>query len=137
MKIILKYILNSVKERKLRTLVMLLSVTLSTTLLFVSFGIGASYESAQRKMAIGYAGEARIAVTHRQTDDTAWIVFQFYNLIPNLNVEENIMLPVLLDGKDMKAYKRKLNEILNVVGLTERRKHTPRELSGGQLGIQN
>ena len=59
-------------------------------------------------------------------------VFQFYNLIPNLNVEENIMLPVLLDGKDMKGYKRKLNDILDVVGLSERRKHTPRELSGGQ-----
>jgi len=59
-------------------------------------------------------------------------VFQFYNLIPNLNVEENIMLPVLLDGKDMKGYKRKLDDILNVVGLSERRRHTPRELSGGQ-----
>jgi putative ABC transport system ATP-binding protein len=59
-------------------------------------------------------------------------VFQFYNLIPNLNVEENIMLPVLLDGKDMKGYRQSLNEILNIVGLTERRKHTPRELSGGQ-----
>lgn len=59
-------------------------------------------------------------------------VFQFYNLIPNLNVEENIMLPVLLDGKDMKDYKDNLNEILNIVGLTERRTHTPRELSGGQ-----
>jgi len=59
-------------------------------------------------------------------------VFQFYNLIPNLNVEENIMLPVLLDGKDMKRYKRKLDDILDVVGLSERRRHTPRELSGGQ-----
>jgi len=59
-------------------------------------------------------------------------VFQFYNLIPNLNVEENIMLPVLLDGKDMKEHRRKLNDILTVVGLSERRKHTPRELSGGQ-----
>lgn len=59
-------------------------------------------------------------------------VFQFYNLIPNLNVEENILLPVLLDGKDMKAYKKKLDHILEIVGLTERRKHTPRELSGGQ-----
>lgn len=59
-------------------------------------------------------------------------VFQFYNLIPNLNVEENILLPVLLDGKNMKDYKRKLNDILEIVGLTDRRKHTPRELSGGQ-----
>lgn len=59
-------------------------------------------------------------------------VFQFYNLIPNLNVEENIMLPLLLDGKKMKAYKEQLDQILEVVGLEDRRKHTPRELSGGQ-----
>lgn len=59
-------------------------------------------------------------------------VFQFYNLIPNLNVEENIMLPLLLDGKKMGSYKKQLSQILEVVGLTERRKHTPRELSGGQ-----
>ncbi|MFZ5988796.1 MAG: ABC transporter ATP-binding protein [Bacillota bacterium] len=59
-------------------------------------------------------------------------VFQFYNLIPNLNVEENIMLPILLDGKKMKAYKHKLDELLDIVGLSDRRHHTPRELSGGQ-----
>ncbi|MGE5678208.1 MAG: ABC transporter ATP-binding protein [Pseudomonadota bacterium] len=59
-------------------------------------------------------------------------VFQFYNLIPNLNVEENVMLPVLLDGKKLKDYRSKLNEILEVVGLSDRRAHTPRELSGGQ-----
>jgi putative ABC transport system ATP-binding protein len=59
-------------------------------------------------------------------------VFQFYNLIPNLDVEENIMLPILLDGKKMKDYKKKLQDILDIVGLTDRRKHTPRELSGGQ-----
>lgn len=59
-------------------------------------------------------------------------VFQFYNLIPNLNVEENILLPVLLDGKNMRDYKQQLNEILEIVGLNDRRKHTPRELSGGQ-----
>ncbi|MGX4289022.1 ABC transporter ATP-binding protein [Clostridioides difficile] len=59
-------------------------------------------------------------------------VFQFYNLIPNLNVEENIMLPLLLDGKNLKDYKNQLDEILYIVGLTDRRKHTPRELSGGQ-----
>lgn len=59
-------------------------------------------------------------------------VFQFYNLIPNLNVEENIMLPILLDGKKMKDYKKKLDEILAEVELSDRRRHTPRELSGGQ-----
>ncbi|OCL25361.1 macrolide ABC transporter ATP-binding protein [Orenia metallireducens] len=59
-------------------------------------------------------------------------VFQFYNLIPNLNVEENILLPILLDGKKMKDYQGDLDEILEIVGLSDRRKHTPRELSGGQ-----
>lgn len=59
-------------------------------------------------------------------------VFQFYNLIPNLNVEENIMLPLLLDGKRMGGYKKQLEQILEIVGLLNRRKHTPRELSGGQ-----
>jgi len=59
-------------------------------------------------------------------------VFQFYNLIPNLNVEENVMLPVLLDGKKLKDYRNRLDELLEIVGLTDRRYHTPRELSGGQ-----
>lgn len=63
MKIILKYILTNVKERKTRTAVMLLSILLSTTLLFVSFSISASYESAQRKMARGMAGSAAISVS--------------------------------------------------------------------------
>ena len=58
-------------------------------------------------------------------------VFQFYNLIPNLNVEENIMLPLLLDGKKMGGYRKQLEQILEIVGLSDRR-HTPRELSGGQ-----
>jgi len=59
-------------------------------------------------------------------------VFQFYNLIPNLNVEENILLPILLDGKKARDHQESLDEILSLVGLSDRRKHTPRELSGGQ-----
>ncbi|AFQ42700.1 ABC transporter ATP-binding protein [Desulfosporosinus meridiei] len=59
-------------------------------------------------------------------------VFQFYNLIPNLTVEENIVLPILLDSKKIKNYKQELNEILTIVGLSDRRNHTPKELSGGQ-----
>ncbi len=59
-------------------------------------------------------------------------VFQFYNLIPNLSVEENIMLPLLLDGKKMGSCKGRLEQILRVTGLSDRRSHTPRELSGGQ-----
>ena len=59
-------------------------------------------------------------------------VFQFYNLIPNLSVEENIMLPLLLDGKKMGSCRMQLEWILEVTGLTDRRRHTPRELSRGQ-----
>ena len=59
-------------------------------------------------------------------------VFQFYNLIPNLNVEENIMLPLLLDGQKMERCTDRLDQILEIVGLSDRRRHTPRELSGGQ-----
>ncbi len=59
-------------------------------------------------------------------------VFQFYNLVPNLTVEDNIMLPLILDGKKGKEQKERLEELLEITGLSEYRKHTPRELSGGQ-----
>lgn len=59
-------------------------------------------------------------------------VFQFYNLIPNLSVEENTLLPILLDGKSMKMHQKRLDDILDIVGLSDRKHHTPRELSGGQ-----
>src|SRR5699024_7710462 len=49
-----------------------------------------------------------------------------------LTVEENILLPVTMDGKKIKDYEKQLDDILEIVGLTERRKFTPRELSGGQ-----
>lgn len=62
MKIILKYVITNVRESKIRTAVMLLSIVLSTMLLFVSFSIGVSYENAQQKMARGMAGSATISV---------------------------------------------------------------------------
>lgn len=57
-------------------------------------------------------------------------VFQSYNLVPELNVEQNIIFPLLLDYK--KPDKDYLEELLTVLGLRERRKHLPRQLSGGQ-----
>jgi putative ABC transport system ATP-binding protein len=59
-------------------------------------------------------------------------VFQSYNLIPNLTVEENILIPLLLEGKKKKDLEAKLNDILDIVGLSAHRNHTPKELSGGQ-----
>lgn len=58
-------------------------------------------------------------------------VFQFYNLVQNLTVEENILLPLIMDGKKP-ASTKKLEDILEIVGLTEKRRVIPSKLSGGQ-----
>ena len=58
------------------------------------------------------------------------LIYQFYNLIPILNVEENITLPLSLDNREVD--KKALDELLKLLGLTDRRKHLPHELSGGQ-----
>ena len=58
------------------------------------------------------------------------LIYQFYNLIPILNVEENITLPCNLDGKEVN--REKLEELLKTLKLENRRKHLPNELSGGQ-----
>ncbi len=63
---------------------------------------------------------------------TIGFVFQSYNLIPNLTVVENIVLPLELDHKKYANYQKRLDEILDIVGLTEHKNHTPKELSGGQ-----
>jgi putative ABC transport system ATP-binding protein len=59
-------------------------------------------------------------------------VFQFFNLLPTLSAEENITLPLLIDGKRMSKYKERLETLLDLVGLSERRKHKPEQLSGGE-----
>ena len=58
------------------------------------------------------------------------MIYQFYNLIPILNVEENITLPLSLDGREVNQ--KKLDEMITVLGLEKRRTHLPNELSGGQ-----
>lgn len=58
------------------------------------------------------------------------LIYQFYNLIPILNVEENITLPLNLDNREVNL--EKLNELITVLGLSNRRLHLPNELSGGQ-----
>ncbi len=59
-------------------------------------------------------------------------VFQFYNLVMNLTVEENILLPLIMAKKNTKEFKTYLDEILNLLGLEDKRKETPDHLSGGQ-----
>lgn len=58
------------------------------------------------------------------------LIYQFHNLIPTLNVVENITLPILMDKR--KVNKQRLNELLDLLGLQERREHLPNQLSGGQ-----
>ncbi len=58
------------------------------------------------------------------------LIYQFYNLIPILNIEENITLPMELDGR--KVDQASLDELLESLGLSARKKHLPNELSGGQ-----
>ena len=58
------------------------------------------------------------------------LIYQFYNLIPVLTAEENITLPMIMDGR--KPDPKRLDEMLKMLDLTERRKHLPSQLSGGQ-----
>lgn len=59
-------------------------------------------------------------------------VFQFYNLVQNLTVEENIKLPAIMAKKDKSQYEKKLNYLLKTVGLEDKRNCLPKQLSGGQ-----
>lgn len=59
-------------------------------------------------------------------------VFQFFNLLPTLSAEENILLPVIIDGKDPRKYKDRLDSLLELVNLMDRRHHKPDQLSGGE-----
>jgi len=64
--------------------------------------------------------------------DDIGFVFQAYNLIDNLTVAENVLIPAMLGGKKRNDIKERLDELLKAVGLYEHRKHRPMELSGGQ-----
>ncbi len=71
--------------------------------------------------------ETNLAIFRRRQ---VGLIYQFYNLIPILNVEENITLPILLDGR--KPDKEYLNELIDMLNLKKRINHLPNELSGGQ-----
>lgn len=71
--------------------------------------------------------ETNLAIFRRRQ---VGLIYQFYNLIPVLNVEENITLPMLLDGKKPDA--ERLERVLDILQLSNRRLHLPNQLSGGQ-----
>lgn len=106
----------------MRTAVMLLSILLSTTLLFVSFSIGASYESAQRKMARGMAGSATISVTA---------------VAGGMKAEALLKLPSIRASVGMVEASALYHEngYYETIDLIAAWKHPPRELSGGQQHV--
>lgn len=59
-------------------------------------------------------------------------VFQFFNLLPTLSAEENIALPLIIDGKSLGQHRQRIDSLLELVGLSERRGHKPDQLSGGE-----
>jgi putative ABC transport system ATP-binding protein len=59
-------------------------------------------------------------------------IFQFFNLLPTLTAEENIALPLIIDGQDLRKHQARINALLELVGLTDRRQHKPDQLSGGE-----
>lgn len=59
-------------------------------------------------------------------------IFQFFNLLPTLNAEENIELPLMLAGEHPSHHRARIDELLELVGLSHRRTHLPQELSGGE-----
>lgn len=71
--------------------------------------------------------ETKLALFRRRK---VGLIYQFYNLIPTLNVEKNILLPMLLD--DIKPKREEFDKIVQMLGLNERLNHLPNQLSGGQ-----
>lgn len=59
-------------------------------------------------------------------------IFQFFNLLPTLSAEENVALPLLIDGQNVKKHQDKVEHLLQLVGLADRKGHKPDQLSGGQ-----
>lgn len=59
-------------------------------------------------------------------------IFQFFNLLPTLSAAENVALPLLIDGRAVENYQSEISELLDLVGLSDRREHRPGQLSGGQ-----
>ena len=102
-----------------------------STLLYLIGGLDRAYEGT-----IKLCGKDIGSISDSELSDlrlkNVGFIFQFYNLIMNLNVEDNIMLPSTINGKKREDIKKDLDEILEIVGLTEKRKAMPATLSGGQ-----
>jgi len=79
--------------------------------------------------SLGQMNDRKVTLLRRRN---IGFVFQFFNLLPTLSAEENILLPLLIDGKNPKAYQQRLITLLELTGLSDRRGHKPDQLSGGE-----
>ena len=102
-----------------------------STLLYLIGGLDRDFEGN-----ISLCGKDIGSLNDRELSDlrlnNVGFIFQFYNLVMNLSVEDNILLPQTMNGKTKSSLKKELDEILEITGLTEKRKSMPNQLSGGQ-----
>jgi putative ABC transport system ATP-binding protein len=82
---------------------------------------------AGQKLSI--LGDKQVTLVRRHN---IGFVFQFFNLLPTLTAEENIALPLVIDGRNLQEYQARIERLLELVGLTDRRQHKPDQLSGGE-----
>ncbi len=102
-----------------------------STLLHLLGGLDAPSKGEVRlsDQAFSELSDQQITLTRRRN---IGFVFQFFNLLPTLTVEENIQLPILIDGKKTKDFQPRVDQLIDLVGLNERRDHKPDQLSGGE-----
>ncbi len=102
-----------------------------STMLYLIGGLDRDFEGK-----ISLCGKDITTLNDTQLSDlrlkNTGFVFQFYNLVMNLNVEDNILLPSTINGKKKSELASKLDEIFEITGLTDKRKAMPATLSGGQ-----
>ncbi len=102
-----------------------------STLLYLIGGLDRDFTGDIRISRQSISGMDDKQLSHMRSFKLSY-VFQFYNLVANLTVEENILLPIELSGRKPKDYTAQLEEILRITGLTGKRKCYPAQLSGGQ-----
>jgi len=102
-----------------------------STLLYLIGGLDRNFEGRIRLNGEDI-GKMKDSALSKLRLSNIGFVFQFYNLVMNLNVEDNILLPMTVNGKKKSELKKDLDEILEITGLKEKRKAMPSTLSGGQ-----
>lgn len=102
-----------------------------STMLYLIGGLDREFEGTIELCGENISGMKEKQLSKLRLEKIGFI-FQFYNLVQNLSVADNIMLPLNVRGKKRAELKDRLDEILELTGLTEKRKAMPSQLSGGQ-----